>query len=197
MRSEKPVIPAQAGMPLSGFADGMIISFGLSAALAINNVSSSIQLTVAVLVSLSGMVLFGIAVYRSGRDKGFDQSHHNDLFKKLGLNEEEMEEANEGIAMEHVEFIQSERPASISTKMAAFTAICFFVGYIIAYFPFLIIKFLPTALTVSFSLTPLILFLAGYLKNRFPGRDPLYGGLRYMFLGLLAAVVFCCVAWIF
>ncbi len=198
MSSRNTARSFNTGLPLSGFADGMIISFGLSAALAINNISRSTHLTIVLLASLGGMILLGIATYLSGRDKGYDHSHHHDLFVKLGLDENEIMEASAGLDQEHKEFegvySDSQEPCG---KTGFLTAVSFFTGYILASLPFLLISDFPVAMAVSFSITPLILFSAGYIRNRVPGKDPLAGGLRYMFLGLFVAAAFCWISWIF
>lgn len=188
----------QTGLPLSGFADGMVISFGLSAALALNKLPVSTISIITIIVATGGMLLFGIATYLSGRDKGFDHSHHHDLFRDLGLDEEELKEASESLDKEHEDFDEVyEVPGSEGRKTGLLTAIAFFTGYVLASLPFLMIPHFPTAMAISFSITPLLLFAAGYIRNRVPGRDPLAGGLRYMFLGLFVAAAFCWASWLF
>lgn len=65
----------------------------------------------------------------------------------------------------------------------------YIVGGLIPLLPYIVLDNIFTALWWSIALTPVALFIFGYVKSGFTGIPPLRGGLQTVFVGGLAAAV--------
>jgi VIT1/CCC1 family predicted Fe2+/Mn2+ transporter len=72
-------------------------------------------------------------------------------------------------------------------KSASLIAASYIVGGLIPLFPYMAWHQVQTALWISTGITPIALFVFGFIKGRFTGVSPVRGGLQTALIGGLAA----------
>jgi len=80
-----------------------------------------------------------------------------------------------------------EPDADRARKSAALIAASYIVGGLIPLFPYMVWHEVRTALWISAGVTPVALFVFGFIKGRFTGVSPVRGGIQTALIGGLAA----------
>jgi VIT1/CCC1 family predicted Fe2+/Mn2+ transporter len=119
-----------------------------------------------------------------------------DIFRGYGLSVEQATPVVEAIKLDTkrwVDFMMrfelglEEPDPDRARKSAALIAASYVVGGLIPLFPYMVWHEVRTALWISAGITPVALFIFGFVKGRFTGVSPFKGGIQTAFIGGLAA----------
>jgi len=198
-----------------GMADGLTVPFALAAGLSGVVASSSIVVTAGVAEIAAGSIAMGLGGYlaaktdiehyaaeRKRERQETEQLPHREeeevgeIFRHYGLGDEQiaplitMFRAN---PERWVDFMMRfelglDVPDPKRARMSALTiAGSYVMGGLIPLLPYIFLDNILTALWLSVVITPVTLFIFGYVKSGFTAVPPLRGGFQTMLVGGLAA----------
>ena len=198
-----------------GMSDGLTVPFALAAGLSGAVASSSIIVTAGLAEIAAGSIVMGlggylaaktdIEHYASERLRELRETEHipereaeevADIFRSYGLRDEQIAPvvaALQANPSQWVDFMMRfelglEVPDPTRARISAWTiALSYMLGGLIPLLPYMVFDDLLTALWGSVAVTPVALFLFGYVKSGFTGISPWRGGGQTVFVGGLAA----------
>jgi len=198
-----------------GMSDGLTVPFALAAGLSGAVASSSIIVTAGLAEIAAGSIAMGlggylaaktdIEHYASERLRELRETEHipereaeevADIFRSYGLRDEQIAPvvaALQANPSQWVDFMMRfelglEVPDPTRARISAWTiALSYMLGGLIPLLPYMVFDDLLTALWGSVAVTPVALFLFGYVKSGFTGISPWRGGGQTVLVGGLAA----------
>ncbi len=198
-----------------GMSDGLTVPFALAAGLSGAVASSSIIVTAGLAEIAAGSIAMGlggylaaktdIEHYASERMRELRETEHipereaeevADIFRSYGLRDEQIAPvvaALQANPTQWVDFMMRfelglEVPDPTRARISAWTiALSYMLGGLIPLLPYMVCDDLLTALWGSVAVTPVALFLFGYVKSGFTGISPWRGGGQTVLVGGLAA----------
>jgi VIT1/CCC1 family predicted Fe2+/Mn2+ transporter len=198
-----------------GMADGLTVPFALAAGLS-GTVSNTMIIVVAGIAEIAaGSIAMGLGGYlaaRTDRDHylseveretretvevpGKERDEVADVFRGYGMSDQDIAPVVQAIASDQkrwVDFMMRfelglEEPEPKRARNSAATiAISYVLGGLVPLAPYMLIKELYTALSVSVAVTLVALFVFGFVKGRMTGISPWRGGLQTVVIGGLAS----------
>ena len=198
-----------------GMADGLTVPFALAAGLTGAVASTSLIVTAGFAEIAAGSIAMGLGGYLaaktdlqhydSERDREIRETEEipkeeaaevADLFRGYGVSEAQLAPVVEAICADKkrwVDFMMRfelglEAPDPARARRSAFTiAMSYIAGGLVPLSPYIAMRQLLPALSVSVGVTLATLFIFGYVKGRFTGIHPLRGGIQTVLTGGLAA----------
>jgi VIT1/CCC1 family predicted Fe2+/Mn2+ transporter len=198
-----------------GMSDGLTVPFALAAGLSGAVASSSIVVTAGLAEIAAGSIAMGlggylaaktdIEHYASERMRELRETEHipereaeevADIFRSYGLRDEQIVtvvSALQANPAQWVDFMMRfelglDVPDPTRARISAWTiALSYMVGGLIPLLPYIVFDDIFTALWGSVAVTPVALFLFGYVKSGFTGISPWRGGGQTVLVGGLAA----------
>ena len=198
-----------------GMSDGLTVPFALAAGLSSAVASSSIVVTAGLAEIAAGSIAMGlggylaaktdIEHYASERMRELRETEHipereaeevADIFRSYGLHDEQIApvvSALQANPAQWVDFMMRfelglDVPDPTRARISAWTiALSYMVGGLIPLLPDIVFDDIFTALWGSVAVTPVALFLFGYVKSGFTGISPWRGGGQTVLVGGLAA----------
>jgi VIT1/CCC1 family predicted Fe2+/Mn2+ transporter len=198
-----------------GMSDGLTVPFALAAGLSSAVASSSIVVTAGLAEIAAGSIAMGlggylaaktdIEHYASERMRELRETEHipereaeevADIFRSYGLHDEQIApvvSALQANPAQWVDFMMRfelglDVPDPTRARISAWTiALSYMVGGLIPLLPYIVFDDIFTALWGSVAVTPVALFLFGYVKSGFTGISPWRGGGQTILVGGLAA----------
>lgn len=198
-----------------GMSDGLTVPFALAAGLSGAVGSSSIIVIAGIAEIAAGSIAMGLGGYLAGkteqdhyksevkrehdevenlRDREIEET--KEFFANIGLSEDIQNKATEEIAKDKdrwVDFMMKyelglDKPdPKRATKSALNIGLSYIVGGIIPLSPYFFIPVSSEALKYSVVATLICLFVFGYFKSRITGVNALWGAIRVMLIGAIAA----------
>ena len=198
-----------------GMSDGLTVPFALAAGLS-GAVSSTAIIVIAGIAEVAaGSIAMGLGGYLAGKTEQ-DHYHSEEkreyhevenlrereleetkeFFANIGLSEDLQNKATEEIAKDKkqwVDFMMKyelglEKPdPKRATKSALNIGLSYIVGGMVPLSPYFFVNSPSEGLKISAFVTLICLFIFGYFKSRLTGINPLWGALRVMFIGAVAA----------
>jgi predicted membrane protein (TIGR00267 family) len=198
-----------------GMSDGLTVPFALAAGLsgAIN--SSAIVVTAGIAEIVAGSIAMGLGGFLAGRTEAdhysselsreYDEVERvpeqekaevKEVFADFGLSETLQQQIADEMAKDKdkwVDFMMRfelglEKPeANRATQSAITIGVSYIVGGIIPLSPYFLIDDSHLALYYSCGITLICLFVFGYFKSKVTGQDPLWGAVKVVIIGALAA----------
>jgi vacuolar iron transporter family protein len=198
-----------------GMADGLTVPFALAAGLSGVVASSGIVVTAGLAEIAAGSIAMGLGGYLAARTDA-DHYDSERRRERQEVEQHPRREEDEvagilgryGLSHEHilplvetlranperwVDFMMRfelglDVPDPKRAGVSAMTiAASYIVGGLIPLLPYIFLDNIVTALWGSIAITPVALFIFGYVKSRFTGISPLRGGLQTVLVGGLAA----------
>jgi vacuolar iron transporter family protein len=198
-----------------GMSDGLTVPFALAAGLSGAVQASNIIVIAGIAEIAAGSIAMGLGGYLSGKTEQdhYVNEERREYYEVENLRERELEEtkeffANIGLSKE----LQEKATAEISqdkkrwvdfmmlyelglekpdpkraTKSALNIGLSYIVGGIIPLLPYFFIAKSTEALSYSFVVTLICLFVFGYFKSKITGINPWVGALKVMLIGTVAA----------
>ena len=198
-----------------GMADGLTVPFALAAGLSGAVTSSGLVVTAGLAEIAAGSIAMGLGGYlaaktdlehyASERLRELRETEHipereaeevADIFRGYGLRDEQIApliQTLQANPTQWVDFMMRfelglEEPDPMRARLSAWTiALSYVVGGLIPLLPYMLFHDIRTALWWSVGVTPVALFLFGYVKSGFTGVPPWRGGLQTVLVGGLAA----------
>jgi VIT1/CCC1 family predicted Fe2+/Mn2+ transporter len=198
-----------------GMSDGLTVPFALAAGLSGTVQSTSIVVIAGLAEIAAGSIAMGLGGYlaaktdlehyRSEERREYIETQEKpereteevvDIFRGYGLSVEQATPVVEAIKLDTkrwVDFMMrfelglEEPDPDRARKSAALIAASYVVGGLIPLFPYMVWHEVRTALWISAGITPVALFIFGFVKGRFTGVSPFKGGIQTAFIGGLAA----------
>ncbi len=198
-----------------GMADGLTVPFALAAGLTGAVASTSLIVTAGFAEIAAGSIAMGLGGYLaaktdlqhydSERDREIRETEEipkeeaaevADLFRGYGVSEAQLAPVVEAICADKkrwVDFMMRfelglEAPDPARARRSAFTiAMSYIAGGLVPLSPYIAMRQLLPALSVSVGVTLATLFIFGYVKGRFTGIHPLRGAIQTVLTGGLAA----------
>jgi vacuolar iron transporter family protein len=198
-----------------GMSDGLTVPFALAAGLSGAVDSSSIIVIAGIAEIAAGSIAMGLGGYLSGKTEqdhyvNEEKREHyevehlrereieetKEFFANIGLSKEIQEQATQEIAQDKerwVEFMMKyelglDKPdPKRATKSALNIGLSYIAGGIIPLSPYFFISSSTEALKYSVIATLICLFIFGYFKSKMTGVNPLWGAIRVMLIGAIAA----------
>ncbi len=198
-----------------GMADGLTVPFALAAGLSGAVTSSSLVVTAGVAEIAAGSIAMGLGGYlaaktdlehyASERMRELRETEHipereaeevSEIFRSYGLRDEQIAPLIETLRAKPVQWVDFmmrfelglEAPDPTRARLSAWTiALAYVVGGLIPLLPYIFFHDILTALWYSVAVTPVALFVFGYVKSGFTGAPPWRGGLQTVLVGGLAA----------
>jgi VIT1/CCC1 family predicted Fe2+/Mn2+ transporter len=198
-----------------GMSDGLTVPFALAAGLSGTVQSTSIVVIAGLAEITAGSIAMGLGGYlaaktdlehyRSEEQREYIETQEKpereteevvDIFRGYGLSVEQATPVVEAIKLDTkrwVDFMMrfelglEEPDPDRARKSAALIAASYVVGGLIPLFPYMVWHEVRTALWISAGITPVALFIFGFVKGRFTGVSPFKGGIQTAFIGGLAA----------
>ena len=198
-----------------GMADGLTVSFALAAGLSVAVASSSLVVTAGLAEIAAGSIAMGLGGYLAAKTdlEHYAAKRKRELRETEHIPETEAEEVAEifrgyGLRDEHisplidslqanpsrwVDFMMRfelglEEPDPSRARLSAWTiALSYVIGGLIPLLPYMVFHDIVTALWWSVAVTPVALFVFGYVKSGFTGVPPWRGGIQTVLVGGLAA----------
>lgn len=198
-----------------GMSDGLTVPFALAAGLSGAVASSSIVVTAGLAEIAAGSIAMGlggylaaktdIEHYTSERMRELRETEHipereaeevADIFRSYGLRDEQIApvvSALQANPAQWVDFMMRfelglDVPDPMRARISAWTiALSYMVGGLIPLLPYIVVDDIFIALWGSVAVTPVALFLFGYVKSGFTGISPWRGGGQTVLVGGLAA----------
>jgi VIT1/CCC1 family predicted Fe2+/Mn2+ transporter len=208
-----------------GMSDGLTVPFALAAGLSGAVSSTSIIVIAGIAEIAAGSIAMGLGGYLSGKTEQdhynnelkreyyeVDNLRHREIaetkefFANLGLSGELQEQATQEVSKDKdkwVEFMMKyelglEKPdPRRATKSAMNIGLSYVVGGLVPLSPYFFVDTPATGLKFSVALTLLCLFIFGWFKSKITGVQPLWGALKVMLIGAMAAAAAFGVAKIF
>lgn len=198
-----------------GMADGLTVPFALAAGLSGAVPSSSLVVTAGLAEVAAGSIAMGLGGYLAAKTdlEHYGSERMREWRETERIPEEEAREMAEifrgyGLRDEHitplvdqlrshpaqwVDFMMRfelglDAPDPKRARLSAWTiALSYVVGGLIPLLPYIFFHDILTALWWSVAVTPLALFVFGYVKSRFTGVPPWLGGVQTVLVGGVAA----------
>lgn len=198
-----------------GMADGFTVPFALAAGLSSVVASSGIIVTAGLAEIAAGSIAMGLGGYLAARTDAdhYDSERRRERQEVEQHPRREEDEvagifSRYGLSYEHfvplvatlranpdrwVDFMMRfelglDVPDPKRAGVSAMTiAGSYIVGGLVPLLPYIFLDNIVTALWGSIAVTPVALFIFGYVKSRFTGISPLRGGLQTVLVGGLAA----------
>jgi VIT1/CCC1 family predicted Fe2+/Mn2+ transporter len=198
-----------------GMSDGLTVPFALAAGLSGTVQSTSIVVIAGLAEIAAGSIAMGLGGYLAAKTdaehyRSEEQREYIETQEKTEREKEEVAEIFHGYGLSVaqaapiVEAISSDTKRWVdfmmrfelgleapdpdrARKSAALIAASYIVGGLIPLFPYMWWHEVRTALWISAGITPIALFIFGFIKGRFTGASPFKGGIQTAFIGGLAA----------
>jgi len=198
-----------------GMSDGLTVPFALAAGLSGAVDSTNIIVIAGIAEIAAGSIAMGLGGYLAGKTEQdhysselkreyyeVDNLRHREIeetkefFKNIGLSEELQNKATEEIAKDKkqwVEFMMKyelglEKPdPRRATKSALNIGFSYVVGGLVPLSPYFFVDSPTEGLKISVIVTLLCLFVFGWFKSKMTGIQPLWGALKVMLIGAVAA----------
>lgn len=198
-----------------GMADGLTVPFALAAGLSGAVASSGLVVTAGLAEIAAGSIAMGLGGYlaaktdlehyASERLRELRETQHipereaeevSEIFRGYGLRDEQIApliETLQANPTQWVDFMMRfelglEEPDPTRARISAWTiALSYVVGGLIPLLPYMVVSDIHTALWWSVAVTPVALFVFGYVKSGFTGVPPWRGGFQTVLVGGLAA----------
>ena len=198
-----------------GMADGLTVPFALAAGLSGAVASSGLVVTAGLAEIAAGSIAMGLRGYlaaktdlehyASERLRELRETQHipereaeevSEIFRGYGLRDEQIApliETLQANPTQWVDFMMRfelglEEPDPTRARISAWTiALSYVVGGLIPLLPYMVVSEIRTALWWSVAVTPVALFVFGYVKSGYTGVPPWRGGFQTVLVGGLAA----------
>ncbi len=198
-----------------GMADGLTVPFALAAGLSGAVASSGLVVTAGLAEIAAGSIAMGLGGYlaaktdlehyASERLRELRETQHipereaeevSEIFRGYGLRDEQIApliETLQANPTQWVDFMMRfelglEEPDPTRARISAWTiALSYVVGGLIPLLPYMVFSDILTALWWSVAVTPVALFVFGYVKSGYTGVPPWRGGFQTVLVGGLAA----------
>ncbi len=198
-----------------GMADGLTVPFALAAGLSGAVASSSLVVTAGLAEIAAGSIAMGLGGYLAAktdlehyateRMREVRETEHipereaeevAEIFRGYGLGDEQIAplvSALQAKPAQWVDFMMRfelglDVPDPTRARLSAWTiALSYVVGGLIPLLPYMLIDDIIKALWASVAVTPVALFVFGYVKSGFTGISPWRGGAQTVLVGGLAA----------
>lgn len=198
-----------------GMSDGLTVPFALAAGLSGAVENSSIIVIAGIAEIAAGSIAMGLGGYLAGKTEQdhytselkreydevervpeIEKQEVRDFFKQIGLSEEVQHKATEEIANDKKQWVDfmmkyelglDEPDPKRAGKSALNIGLSYIVGGIIPLSPYIFIKNSTEALRISVIATLVCLFIFGYFKSKMTGVHPLWGAIKVMLIGAVAA----------
>ena len=198
-----------------GMADGLTVPFALAAGLSGAVASSGLVVTAGLAEIAAGSIAMGLGGYlaaktdlehyASERLRELRETQHipereaeevSEIFRGYGLRDEQIApliETLQANPTQWVDFMMRfelglEEPDPTRARISAWTiALSYVVGGLIPLVPYMVFADIQTALWWSVAVTPVALFVFGYVKSGYTGVPPWRGGFQTVLVGGLAA----------
>lgn len=198
-----------------GMADGLTVPFALAAGLSGAVASSALVVTAGLAEIAAGSIAMGLGGYlaaktdmehySSERMRELRETEHipereaeevSEIFRSYGLRDEQIAPLIETLRANPTQWVDFmmrfelglEVPDPTRARFSAWTiALSYVVGGLIPLLPYIFIHDIVTALWWSVAVTPVALFVFGYVKSGFTGVPPWRGGFQTVMVGGLAA----------
>jgi len=198
-----------------GMADGLTVPFALAASLSGAVASSGLVVTAGLAEIAAGSIAMGLGGYlaaktdlehyASERLRELRETQHipereaeevSEIFRGYGLRDEQIApliETLQANPTQWVDFMMRfelglEEPDPTRARISAWTiALSYVVGGLIPLLPYMVVSDIHTALWWSVAVTPVALFVFGYVKSGYTGVPPWRGGFQTVLVGGLAA----------
>ena len=198
-----------------GMADGLTVPFALAASLSGAVASSGLVVTAGLAEIAAGSIAMGLGGYlaaktdlehyASERLRELRETQHipereaeevSEIFRGYGLRDEQIApliETLQANPTQWVDFMMRfelglEEPDPTRARISAWTiALSYVVGGLIPLLPYMVFSDILTALWWSVAVTPVALFVFGYVKSGYTGVLPWRGGFQTVLVGGLAA----------
>lgn len=198
-----------------GMADGLTVPFALAAGLSGAVASSGLVVTAGLAEIAAGSIAMGLGGYlaaktdlehyASERLRELRETQHipereaeevSEIFRGYGLRDEQIApliEILQANPTQWVDFMMRfelglEEPDPTRARISAWTiALSYVVGGLIPLLPYMVFSDILTALWWSVAVTPVALFVFGYVKSGYTGVPPWRGGFQTVLVGGLAA----------
>ena len=198
-----------------GMADGLTVPFALAAGLSGAVTSSGLVVTAGLAEIAAGSIAMGLGGYlaaktdlehyRSERMREWRETEHipeeeakevSEIFRGYGLRDEQIAPLIETLRANPTQWVDFmmrfelglDVPDPKRARISAWTiALSYVVGGLIPLMPYIIFPDILTALLWSVAVTPVALFVFGYVKSGFTGVPPWRGGFQTVLVGGLAA----------
>ena len=198
-----------------GMSDGLTVPFALAAGLS-GAVSNSTIIVIAGIAEIcAGSIAMGLGGYLAGKTeqdhyKSEVKREYNEVetmrhmeieetkefFANIGLSPALQEQATNEIAQDKHRWVSfmmkyelglDEPDPKRATKSALNIGLSYIAGGIIPLSPYFFIKDAGEALKISVVATLACLFIFGYFKSRITGVNPIWGAVKVMLIGAMAA----------
>src|SRR4051794_39204275 len=208
-----------------GMSDGLTVPFALAAGLSGAVSSTGIIVIAGIAEIAAGSIAMGLGGYLAGKTEidhynselrreyqevetvpEKEKEEVREFFENLGLSKDIQQQAVEEIAKDKqkwVDFMMKyelglDKPdPKRATKSAMNIGLSYVVGGLVPLSPYFFIDTPSEALKYSVGVTLICLFVFGWFKSRITGVHPLWGALRVMLIGAMAAAAAFGVAKIF
>ena len=198
-----------------GMADGLTVPFALAAGLSGAVASSGLVVTAGLAEIAAGSIAMGLGGYlaaktdlehyASERLRELRETQHipereaeevSEIFRGYGLRDEQIApliETLQANPTQWVDFMMRfelglEEPDPTRARISAWTiALSYVVGGLIPLLPYMVFSDILTALWWSVAVTPVALFVFGYVKSGYTGVPPWRGGFQTVLVGGVAA----------
>lgn len=198
-----------------GMADGLTVPFALAAGLSGAVASSGLVVTAGLAEIAAGSIAMGLGGYlaaktdlehyASERLRELRETQHipereaeevSEIFRGYGLRDEQIApliETLQANPTQWVDFMMRfelglEEPDPTRARISAWTiALSYVVGGLIPLLPYMVFSEILTALWWSVAVTPVALFVFGYVKSGYTGVPPWRGGFQTVLVGGVAA----------
>jgi len=208
-----------------GMSDGLTVPFALAAGLSGAVASTNIVVVAGLAEIAAGSIAMGLGGYLAARtDRDHYRSEREreiretvevpeketdevaDVFRGYGMSEQDIAPVVRAVCagqkrwvdfMMRFELGLEEPDPSRARNSAATIAVSYILGGLVPLAPYMLVRQLYSALSISVVLTLLALFAFGYVKGRLTGISALRGGLQTVTIGGLAsAAAFGLARWI-
>lgn len=198
-----------------GMADGLTVPFALAAGLSGAVASSALVVTAGLAEIAAGSIAMGLGGYlaaktdlehyASERLRELRETEHipereaeevSEIFRGYGLRNEQIVPLIETLRANPTQWVDFmmrfelglEEPDPTRARISAWTiALSYVLGGLIPLVPYMVFQDILTALWCSVAVTPVALFVFGYVKSGFTGVPPWRGGFQTVLVGGLAA----------
>lgn len=198
-----------------GMSDGLTVPFALAAGLSGAVSDPTLVVTAGIAEVIAGSIAMGLGGYLSGKTEiehyeselkreyyevdvfpEKEKDEVREVFAEMGLSESSQELIVKELSQNKdkwVDFMMKfelglEKPNINRARNSAITiGTAYVVGGLIPLLPYVFVTNVQKGLLYSSVVTLMSLFLFGYFKSRAMGQNPLYGALKIMGIGSLAA----------
>ncbi|MBW4888880.1 VIT1/CCC1 transporter family protein [Mucilaginibacter sp. HMF5004] len=199
-----------------GMSDGLTVPFALAAGLSGAVNSSTIVVTAGIAEIVAGSIAMGLGGFLAGKTEADhynselareyaeveripeqEKAEVKEVFADFGLSEHLQNEIADEMAKDKdkwVDFMMRyelglEKPeANRATQSAITIGVSYIVGGIIPLSPYFFIKNSEEALYYSCGVTLICLFVFGFFKSKVTGQPPVWGAIKVVIIGALAAI---------